>query len=387
MNKVQASNTEAHYSSSKNESSFPFDIVIGLEIHIQLATNTKLFCSCRNAFGALPNHHSCPVCLGLPGVLPVLNHKVVDSAIAMALAIDANILETSVFSRKQYFYPDLPKGYQITQYDLPYCSGGEILLDSGRAIEVERIHIEEDAGKNVHASDMSYVDLNRAGTPLLEMVSKPVLRTPEEASEYLKKVRSIVRYLGISDGNMEEGSFRCDANISLKPRGAERLGTRTEVKNVNSFKNVERALFYEIMRQSDLLLAGEKVVQETLRFDAEAGKTLSNRSKEMTADYRYFPDPDLGPLFISKERIEAVKADLPELASSVFKRYVDEFQLSVEDAKILTEEKEISVFYEEVVGQLKGASAKSAANFMISEFLREARELNWNLDEPAVSGL
>lgn len=370
--------------SSDSIGTFPFDIVIGLEVHIQLNTNTKLFCSCKNSFGGLPNHHSCPVCLGLPGVLPVLNKQAVDSAIAMGLAINGNIRNTSVFARKQYFYPDLPKGYQITQYDLPYCSGGEVILDSGRLIEVERIHIEEDAGKSVHSASGSFVDLNRAGTPLLEMVSKPVLRTPEEAGEYLKKVRSIVRYLGISDGNMEEGSFRCDANISLKPKGASELGTRTEIKNVNSFKNVERALSYEILRQADILSSGGVIVQETLRFDAEAGKTKSNRSKEQTADYRYFPEPDLGPLVISDERIQRIKDSLPELAPSVHKRYVEKLDISDENAGILTSEKEVSVFFEEVISHLEDFSPKLAANFVVTEYLRAAREGNWDLESPAV---
>ena len=362
-----------------------FDVVIGLEVHIQLNTETKLFCSCKNAFGALPNHHSCPVCLGQPGVLPVLNSGVVDRAVAMSLAIGAKVQEMSVFARKQYFYPDLPKGYQITQFDLPYSVGGEVVLDSGRRIEVERIHIEEDAGKSVHGSRESYVDLNRAGTPLLEMVSKPQIETPREASEYLKKVRSIVRYLGIGDGNLQEGSFRCDANISLKPAGQKELGTRTEIKNVNSFRNVERALSYEILRQTEILRSGEKVLQETLRFDAESGKTRSNRSKEMTADYRYFPDPDLGPLYIDPKRVEKIAAHLPQLASMVVTRYLDEYGLTREDALVLTEEKEVSDFFDQVVSGLKGVTPKIAANFVITSFLREVRDGVIDLCKPKVT--
>ena len=290
-----------------------YDTVIGLEIHCQLKTNSKLFCGCSTSFGCEPNENTCPVCLGHPGTLPVLNRKVVDYGIAMALAIGAKINNRSVFARKQYFYPDLPKGYQISQYDIPYCEGGSITLDSGYSVPVTRIHFEEDAGKNIHGDEESYVDLNRAGIPLLEMVSDPAIHSASDASDYLKKVRNIARYLDISDGNLEEGSFRCDANISLKLKGSTQLGTKVEVKNLNSFKNVERAINYEIMRQADCLDNAEPIVQQTRLFDVAAGKTKAMRSKEDSHDYRYFPDPDLGPLEISENRIERISQSLPEL--------------------------------------------------------------------------
>ena len=367
-----------------DQENLPFDVVIGLEVHIQLDTTTKLFCGCLNAFGELANEQTCPVCLGMPGVLPVLNSAAVDGAVAMALAIGAEIRNRSVFARKQYFYPDLPKGYQITQYDLPYCYGGFVELGGGRKIEVERIHIEEDAGKNTHGSSASYVDLNRAGTPLLEMVSKPVINSPAEAADYLRRVRSIVRFLGISDGNMEEGSFRCDANISLKPRGSSVLGTRAEVKNVNSFKNVERALTYEIYRQSDILMAGGRVEQQTLRFDAESGKTIPSRSKEQTADYRYFPDPDLGPLYISQSRIEKIRNELPELPDVIRSRFLKSYSLTDEDAKTLTEEKEIALYFDELVSFLREVKPKLAANFVLSEMLREVKLGQFSLNPPSI---
>lgn len=263
-----------------------FDLVIGLEVHCQLLTASKLFCGCSTTFGAEPNHHVCPVCLGMPGVLPVLNEKAVDFAVQLGLAVGARINPVSVFARKQYFYPDLPKGYQITQFDLPYCEGGGIKLSTGKFVELVRIHLEEDAGKNVHAKDGSLVDLNRAGTPLCEIVTKPVLESAAEAAEYLKRLRALVRHLGVSDGNMEEGSFRCDANVSLKAKGDKVLGTRCEIKNLNSFKNIERAIAYESERQAEILLGGGKIVQETRLFDADSGRTQSMRGKEDSHDYR-----------------------------------------------------------------------------------------------------
>jgi aspartyl-tRNA(Asn)/glutamyl-tRNA(Gln) amidotransferase subunit B len=303
----------------------------------------------------------------------------------MALAIGADIAEKSVFARKQYFYPDLPKGFQTTQYDLPYCNGGGIKLDSGRIIDVERIHFEEDAGKSIHGDGVSYVDLNRAGTPLLEMVSRPVIHSAQEASEYLRKVRSIVRYLDISDGNLEEGSFRCDANVSLKPKGSPTLGTRTEIKNVNSFRNVERAITYEIARQADVLQSGDKVIQQTMRFDAESGKTMVSRSKEQTADYRYFPEPDLGPLVISESRISKIRDQLPELPEAVYGRFLKELELSLEHCQILVEEKEVSDYFSRIVGHLDGLAPKQAANFVVNEVLREARENEWDMTNPPLA--
>lgn len=362
-----------------------YEPVIGLEIHIQLRTKSKLFCSCPNAFGGLPNHHTCPVCLGQPGVLPVLNGTAVDYAIAMALAIGAEIRETSVFARKQYFYPDLPKGYQITQYDLPYCQGGQVTLDEGRQIKVTRIHLEEDAGKNIHSDGDSFVDLNRAGTPLIEMVSEPDLRTPAEAAAYLRRVRAIVRFLDISDGNLEEGSFRCDANVSLRPRGQVELGTRTEIKNLNSFRNVERAITWEILRQADRLDAGEEVVQQTMKFDAATGRTSPTRSKEQTADYRYFPDPDLKPLTIDTDRIARIRAALPELPEAMSRRYQEEFQLTPYDAETLTSDKDLAAYFEEVLAAVGGdVTAKIVANWVSGEFLREANNGEWDLARPPI---
>lgn len=356
-----------------------YEPVIGLEVHCQLRTESKLFCSCKTVFGALANQNTCPICLGLPGVLPRLNQQAVNFAIRMALAVGAKIKEKSVFARKQYFYPDLPKGYQITQYDLPYCENGRLSLNSGRDILIQRIHMEEDAGKNIHGDAASYVDLNRAGVPLLEIVSAPALHSPAEAHEYLRKLRAIVRYLDISDGNMEEGSIRCDVNISLRRRGASVLGTRAEIKNVNSFKNVERAITYEIFRQADLLDSGLAVKQATLLFDAASGRTQEMRSKEDSPDYRYFSDPDLGLLLIEPSRIEAVRAAIPELPEQKCLRFQADFGLSAEDAKQLTEEKELAGFFEDTLQLVAGAvPAKIVANWLISEYLREYNNRQWN---------
>lgn len=363
-----------------------YEPVIGLEIHCQLKTNSKLFCRCSTEFGALPNHHTCPVCLGHPGVLPVLNETAVNYAIRMALAIGAEIRPTSVFSRKQYFYPDLPKGYQISQYDLPYCTGGKITLSNGKVIGVTRIHMEEDAGKNVHGNDSSYVDLNRAGIPLIEMVSEPDIRHPAEAAEYLKIVRSLVRHLEICDGNLEEGSFRCDANVSIRKRGESKFGTRTEIKNLNSFKNIERAITYEILRQADIIDHGGKVIQQTMLFDAAAGKTAALRSKEDSQDYRYFPEPDLRPLRLSAERIAKVKSNLPELPEAMAQRYQQEYGLNAYDSSVLTSEKELALFFEQVVKQVNNkVPHKIVANWVLSEFLREANNREWDLAKPPVT--
>lgn len=360
-----------------------YEPVIGLEVHIQLKTKTKLFCGCRLDFGAEPNTNVCEVCLGFPGTLPVINHQAIEYAIAMALAIKGEIAEKSVFARKQYFYPDLPKGYQITQYDLPYCKGGEIVLASGTRVAVTRIHLEEDAGKSIHGSDQSYIDLNRAGTPLLEMVSEPVIQSGSDAQEYLQKVRNLVVFLGISDGNLEEGSIRCDVNISLRPRGEKTLGTRTEIKNVNSYRNVERAIQYEILRQADLLDQGQKVVQQTLKFDAASGKTRALRSKEQMADYRYFAEPDFGPLLITKSRMEAVRGSLPELGDAKAQRFEKDWGLPKEDAQLLTAEPEIALYFEELIKH-SGLLPKQTANFFITEFLREAKTHDWQLGKTGI---
>jgi aspartyl-tRNA(Asn)/glutamyl-tRNA(Gln) amidotransferase subunit B len=363
-----------------------YEPVLGLEVHCQLNTSSKLFCACKTDFGASPNQNTCPVCLGLPGVLPVINHTAVDYAIRLALAVHGEIREKSVFARKQYFYPDLPKGFQLTQYDLPYCENGFIDLDNGRRITIQRIHIEEDAGKNIHGDNASYVDLNRAGTPLLEIVTAPDFHGADEAVDYLRKLRAIVRYLGISDGNMEEGSFRCDVNISLRPRGSKELGTRTEIKNVNSFRNVEKAIAYEILRQADMLDTGESIRQATLLYDAATGRTQEMRSKEDAHDYRYFPEPDLGPLFIPSERVNAIRAKVPELPQIKQKRFMEAFQIPPTDAAQLTEEKELAAYFEEVVSKVQGkVPPKIVANWINTEYAREHNLRMGSWTEPLVS--
>jgi aspartyl-tRNA(Asn)/glutamyl-tRNA(Gln) amidotransferase subunit B len=363
-----------------------YEPVIGLEVHCQLKTRSKLFCGCSTEFGALPNHHTCPICLGYPGVLPVINQGAVDFAIRFALAVGAEVREKSVFARKQYFYPDLPKGYQITQFDLPYCSGGKIKLSSSKEIKLTRAHLEEDAGKNIHGEGSSYVDLNRAGVALIEIVSEPEIASPEEAADYLKKLRSIVRYLEICDGNLEEGSFRCDANVSIRPRGQTKFGTRAEIKNLNSFKNIERAISYEIIRQADLLDNGHKVVQQTMQFDPASGKTKAMRSKEQAHDYRYFPDPDLKPLVITNARVAAVKASLPELPEQFAKRFQLQYGLNDYDSAVLTLEKELATFYEDVVKRVGDVvSHKIVANWVLSEYLREVNNRGWNLSDPKIT--
>ena len=318
-----------------------FEPVIGLEVHAQLKTNTKIFCNCSTSFGAPPNTHTCPVCLGMPGMLPVLNKKVVEYTIKMALATNCKIEHESRFARKNYFYPDLPKGYQISQYELPIAQFGYIDIevgDSNKRIGITRIHMEEDAGKLSHDPHrpISFVDFNRTGIPLMEIVSEPDIRSPEEAGSYLRQLRSIVRYLGICDGNMEEGSFRCDANVSVRAIGAEQFGTRAELKNLNSFKHVEKALYYEINRQKEIILDGGKVVQETRLWDPVANRSMSMRSKEEAHDYRYFPDPDLLPLVVDEDWIDAVRETLPELPNEKKKRFITEYGLSSYNADVLT---------------------------------------------------
>ena len=307
-----------------------YEAVIGLEVHAQLKTKTKIFCSCPTSFGAPPNTHTCPVCLGMPGVLPVLNKKVVEYAMRMGIATNCTISNNSRFARKNYFYPDLPKGYQISQYELPIAQNGHIDIETNGAkkrIGITRIHMEEDAGKLIHDPSRPYsmVDFNRTGVPLIEIVSEPDIRTFEEAGEYLRKLRSILRYLDICDGNMEEGSFRCDANVSIRPEGAAFFGTRTELKNLNSFKNVEKAIQYEIERQKEVLLEGGNIIQETRLWDPAKNSTTSMRGKEEAHDYRYFPDPDLLPLVIDDTWIEEVKNSLPELPDRKKERFISEY--------------------------------------------------------------
>ncbi|HYC00689.1 MAG TPA: Asp-tRNA(Asn)/Glu-tRNA(Gln) amidotransferase subunit GatB [Candidatus Limnocylindrales bacterium] len=354
-----------------------FEAVLGLEVHCQLATASKLFCGCSAAFGGSPNEHTCPVCLGMPGVLPVLNRRAVEYAIAAALATDSTINRTSRWARKNYFYPDLPKAYQITQYEQPYCEHGRVTFEidgQQKTVRLTRIHMEEDAGKNVHDAHAAWslVDLNRAGVPLLEIVSEPDIRSGAEAAAYMRKMRSIVRYLGISDGNMNEGSMRCDANVSLRRRGEEKLGTRTEIKNLNSFRSIERAVAYEIERQAEILLGGGTIVQETRLWDADRGVTRSMRSKEEAHDYRYFPEPDLLPLVIEEELIAQVRCQMPELPDSRRARFVSEYGLPDYDAAVLTASKELADWFEAAVALHR--SPKALSNWIMSDVIRIAAE-------------
>jgi len=327
-----------------------WETVIGLEIHAQLATKSKIFSGASTAYGAPPNTQACAVDLGLPGVLPVLNEEVVRMAAKLGLAIDATVAPRSVFARKNYFYPDLPKGYQISQYELPIVKNGHLQIevdDEEKTIGITRAHLEEDAGKSLHEDfhGLSGIDLNRAGTPLLEIVSEPDMRSPTEAIAYMKKMHSLVRYLEICDGNMQEGSFRCDANISVRPKGQKEFGTRTELKNLNSFRFVERALNFEIERQIDVLESGGTVVQETRLYDADKNETRSMRAKEEANDYRYFPDPDLLPLVIEPAFLEQVKADLPELPDEKKRRFMPQYGLSLYDASMLTSSRELADYF------------------------------------------
>ncbi len=349
-----------------------FEPVIGLEVHAQLKTKTKIFCACSTSFGAPPNTHTCPVCLGMPGVLPVLNKKVVEYTLRMALATHCEIAGESRFARKNYFYPDLPKGYQISQYELPIAQHGfiDIEVNGGlRRIGITRIHMEEDAGKLGHDPDrpVSRVDFNRTGVPLMEIVSEPDLRQPEEAGSYLKQLRSIVRYLGICDGNLEEGSFRCDANVSIRPKDTQPLGTRTEIKNLNSFKHVEKALDYEIRRQKEVLMDGGQIVQETRLWDPDKNKTTSMRGKEEAHDYRYFPDPDLLPLVIDEEWIEKVKQNLPELPDAKKKRFMDQYELPSYDAELLTSDRELADYFEKCTREFP--QPKTVSNWVMGSLL------------------
>jgi aspartyl-tRNA(Asn)/glutamyl-tRNA(Gln) amidotransferase subunit B len=355
-----------------------YETIIGLEVHAQLLTDSKIFCGCSTRFGEGPNSNTCPVCLGMPGVLPVLNRKVVELTIKAALAANCQIVRYSQFARKNYFYPDLPKGYQISQYELPIARGGciELEMDQGQSkkkIDLNRIHMEEDAGKLLHEldgvpADYSYVDFNRTGVPLIEIVSEPHINTPEEACEYLRILRSMLQYLEVCDGNMEQGSFRCDANISLRPEGALVLGTKVEIKNMNSFRNVMRALEYEIGRQSSLLESGEKILQETRLWDVNQGITESMRSKEEAHDYRYFPDPDLVPLIIDDAWIDEIRSTLPELPREKKERFVRDYALPEYDAAILTATRQLADYFEECVRL--GPQPKVVSNWIMGDILR-----------------
>ena len=354
-----------------------YESVIGLEVHAQLLTRSKIFCGCSTQFGAPPNHNTCPVCLGMPGVLPVLNKRVVEFAVRAGLALGCSIRKTSVWSRKNYFYPDLPKGYQITQYDLPICEKGRLTIDldgKAREIRITRIHMEEDAGKSVHdaGGGESLVDLNRAGVPLLEIVSEPDIRSSEEAAEYLRTLREVLVYLGINDGNMEEGSFRCDANVSVRRKGASELGQRTELKNMNSFRFVRQAIDYEITRQIALLESGGKVVQETRLWDTQRNVSRPMRSKEDAHDYRYFPEPDLPALHVSDALIEEVRKSLPELPKAKAQRFQSQYGLAAYDGKILCADPLLADFFE--AAALRYTDYKKLFNWFQGELLRLLNE-------------
>ncbi|HQI82266.1 MAG TPA: Asp-tRNA(Asn)/Glu-tRNA(Gln) amidotransferase subunit GatB [Deltaproteobacteria bacterium] len=360
-----------------------YDAVIGLEVHAQLLTRSKIFCGCANAFGAEPNACTCPVCLGMPGALPVLNRAVVDAGIRLGLALNCAIETRNVFARKNYFYPDLPKGYQITQYENPLCTGGHLDIrvdETTRRIGIRRVHLEEDAGKNVHDTvrRRSRIDFNRAGVPLLEIVTEPDLRNTVEAVAYLRELRQILMYLGICDGSMEEGSFRCDANVSVRPHGTSGFGVRTELKNMNSFRNVQRALDFEIQRQGTMAASGAQVVQETLMWDAHTGVTRPMRSKEESHDYRYFPDPDLVPVVVDASWIDELRRTMPELPSARRARFTREYGLSDYDAEQLTQTRALADYFEECVRVLN--CPKDIANWIMTEVLRVLGEQGCGID-------
>lgn len=363
-----------------------YEAVIGIEIHVQLNTRSKMFCADSTQFEAADNEHTSPVSVGMPGTLPVVNSRAVEFAIKTGLALGCQIRKKSVFARKNYFYPDLPKGYQISQYDQPICEHGQITFkvgDQSKTVSITRAHLEEDAGKSMHQGDFTMINYNRAGIPLLEIVTGPDMRTPQEAAEYGRTIRQIVRYLGVCDGNLEEGSMRCDCNVSVRKVGAEKFGTRTELKNINSFRFVEKAIEYEIERQIDLVERGEKVIQETRLWDPDKNKTFTMRTKEEAQDYRYFPDPDLLPLVVSEDMIQKMKSDLPELPLARKARLISQHGLPEYDAEVLTTEIDLANYYEEaakVCGNPKGAS-----NWIMTELLRELNNHNLEITSSPIA--
>lgn len=357
-----------------------YEAVIGMELHAQLLTESKVFCGCdANVFGAKPNTHVCPVCLGMPGVLPLLNHRAVEQTIMVGLALNCEIAETAVFSRKNYFYPDLPKAYQISMYDFPLCQNGWIEIDdpenpqaATKRIGIRRVHLEEETAKSFHIGDHSLVDFNRAGLPLIEIVTEPDIRAPEEARQYLVKLRMILRYLGVSTGDMEKGAMRCEPNVSLRPAGRDEFGTKVEVKNLNSFRAVKQALDYEIQRQAQLLDEGKKVRQVTMGWDEQRGRTVEQRVKEESDDYRYFPEPDLPPLRIARAWVGEIQAALPELPDAKRERFVAEYDLSYAEASILIADRDVAAYFEEAVtaGRKDGVAPRTVSNWVTGELFR-----------------
>ncbi len=368
-----------------------YEPVIGLEVHVQLLTRTKIFCSCSAAFGAPPNTNVCPVCLGLPGSLPVLNREAVEFAVRAAMALNCEIRETSIFARKNYFYPDLPKGYQISQYDKPLAEHGWIDITTNgvaKRIGITRLHLEEDAGKSLHegfadSADKTYLDLNRCGTPLAEIVSEPEIASPDEAHEYLTRLKEIILFTGVSDCNMEEGSLRCDANVSVRPRGQKELGTKTEVKNVNSFRFIRQAMEYEIERQIGVLESGGKIVQETRLYNAAEGKTYGMRSKEHAHDYRYFPEPDLLPLVVDAEWQAKIRRELPELPEAMRKRFVEQYGITEYDAHVLTASRSLAEQFELAAKAAK--NPKRVANLVQSELAGRLKSKGLELELSPIS--
>ena len=361
-----------------------YEAVIGLEVHTQLLTKSKLFCGDSTTFGSAPNTNISPISLAHPGTLPVMNKKAIDYAIKLGIVFNCDIVRNNYFARKNYFYPDLPKGYQVSQHTTPICKNGYVTINIAgveRNIQLNRIHLEEDAGKSIHDADDNYtcIDLNRAGVPLLEIVSEPDMHTADEAFAYVTEIRKIVRYLQICDGNMEEGSMRCDANVSVRLRGEKKLGTKVEVKNLNSIRNVKRAIEFEINRLIDLVEKGEPVIQQTRSFDANNGTTFALRSKEEANDYRYFPEPDLTPFFITEEKIESIKKSLPELPAVLEKKFISEYSLSLADAKVLSDDRETATFFQNIISYT--TNYKAAANWVLGPVKSYLNESNTSIED------